>query len=72
MCRSFLGGFLVLFNKADKCCQLPYSLVSGSSADLAMRHEVTSLRMGWDGTEDQKCLFTFFILKYIKQYPQIY
>ena len=36
LCRSFLNGILS-YNKVDKCCQLPYSLPLGSSANLTAR-----------------------------------
>ena len=34
--RSFLNGVL-LYSKVDKCCPLPYSLPSGSSANHTAR-----------------------------------
>ena len=42
--RLFLKGVL-LYNKVDKCCPLPYSLPSGSSANLTARHEVPSFAL---------------------------
>ena len=52
--RSFLKGVL-LYNKVDKCCPLPYSLSSGSSARTLRRGREAEFfpemfyLMGWDG-----------------------
>ena len=42
-CISFLKRVL-LYNKVDECCPLPYSLPSESSANLTVGHEVPSFR----------------------------
>ena len=54
------------------CGPLPYSLPSGSSANLTARRGAPS----WDGSDvlddDQKCPLIFIILRYIKDHTPIY
>ena len=66
-------GFFFKLNRI-KCCPLPYSLPSGSSAQTlrtrASARVVTGRVDGWDG--GQKGPLIFFILRYIKHYTHIY
>ena len=69
LCRSFWKGVL-LYNNVDKCCPLPYSPPSGSSANLQRGRQPEHLRFSLITIYFAESLIIYLLFTYQEQHVQ--